>query len=334
MTNRAMVRTQIKCKNPIFIIGCPRSGTTVLASILNRHSQIASATETHFFNFIAKNNYKWDDFDLNAFKRFLEESRITDFTNLLQADSVSLIDKFTNYKTTEDETLLESNEFHKKQVFDILMNTLLEKRHKKRFCEKTPQHLNNVNEILKLYPQAKFVHLVRDGRDTVNSLLKMPWRPDGLVNNARFWIQYIKLGQELNKQAEALVNNLLTVKYENLLKQPNETIKLICEFIDEKFEPQMLQESQADIEIFSPWESTWKHKSSQDLDASRIGAWSRELSMDDQIILNYLLRKELLALSYPVPELQLNLRQRFKIATEYADIAWRKIVRTVFHVIN
>ena len=329
-----MAKTQIKCKNPIFIVGCPRSGTTILASILNRHSQIASATETHFFNFISKNNYDWKNFNLTIFKQLLEESRIADFTNLVQAKESDLVEKFANYNMDQSQSILAIDEFHKKQVFDILMNTLLEKRNKTRFCEKTPQHLNNVQEILKLYPQAKFIHLIRDGRDTVNSLLKMPWRPGGLVNNARFWIQYIKLSQELHKQAGDLSGNLLTIRYEDLLNNPKQILEQICEFIGEKFEPKMLKESQADIEIFSPWESTWKHKSSQDLDSSRIGAWSKELSIDDQVILNYLLKKPLKELSYTVPELQLNLRQRFKIAMEYLDITWRKLVRIIFHLIN
>ncbi len=334
MTNRAMVKTQIKCDNPIFIVGCPRSGTTILASILNRHSKIASATETHFFNFVSKNNYDWKHFDLSTFKSLLEESRISDFTNLIKVEEDTLVQKFIDSTSDKSQSTLEIDDFYKKQVFDILMNTLLEKRNKTRFCEKTPQHLHNVAEILKLYPQAKFIHLIRDGRDTVNSLLKMPWRPDGLVNNARFWIQYIRLGQELNKQMATLPGNLLTMKYEELLNEPNSSLQKICEFIGEKFEPQMLQESQADVEIFSPWESSWKHKSKQDLDSSRIGAWSKELSIDDQVILNYLLQKPLRELNYIVPELKLSPSQKIKIACEYLTLAWRKFVRVVFHVIN
>ncbi len=334
MTNRDMVKTQIKCENPIFIVGCPRSGTTVLASILNRHSKIASATETHFFNFVSKNNYDWKHFDLNTFKRLLEESRISDFTSLIKAEEETLIQKFIENTMDKSQSKLDPDDFYKKQVFDVLMNSLLEKRNKTRFCEKTPQHLYNIQEILKLYPKAKFIHLIRDGRDTVNSLLKMPWRPDGLVNNARFWIQYIKLGQDLTKQLGELPDNLLTIKYEELLNEPNASLKQICEFIGEKFETKILQESQSDVEIFSPWESSWKHKAKQDLDSSRIGAWSKELSKDDQAILNYVLRRPLLELSYSVPATKLNLSQKLKIAYEYLTISWRKFVRVVFHVIN
>lgn len=334
MTNRAMVKTQIKCKNPIFIVGCPRSGTTVLASVLNRHAKIASATETHFFNFVSKNNYDWKHFDLDAFKRLLDESRISDFTSLIKVGEEALIQQFMNSTADKSESKLEVDDFYKKQVFDILMNTLLEKRNKTRFCEKTPQHLHNVQEILRLYPKAKFIHIVRDGRDTVNSLLKMPWRPDGLVNNARFWIQYIRLGQELSKQMEPYPDSFLTVKYEDLLKKPNACVKQICEFVGEKFELKMLEDSQSDVEIFSPWESSWKHKSQQDLDSSRVGAWSKELSVNDQVILNYLLRKPLQELGYTVPELKLSPPQKIKITYEYFVLAWRKLVRLVFHVVN
>ncbi len=326
-----MAKTKTKCETPIFIVGCPRSGTTILASILNRHSRVASATETHFFNFIAKNNYDWKQFDLENFKRLLEESRISDFISLVNVDQDTLIKEFQNINNEKLDANLGVDDFYKKQTFDTLMNILLEKRHKFRFCEKTPQHLQNVAEIIKLYPCAKFIHIVRDGRDTVNSLLKMPWRPNGLVNNARFWVHYAKLGQE---QQKLFPENILTVRYEELLRDPETNLKAICKFIDEKFEPAMLKESSSDMEIFSPWESAWKHKAQQGLDAGRIGAWSKELDADDQAILNYLLRKPLVDLGYQVPVVKLSSKQGLKLALEYLQITWRKVLRLVFHVVN
>lgn len=330
-----MNKVQIQCENPIFIVGCPRSGTTVLASLLNRHPNIASGTETHFFNYVAKNNYNWAHFDSESLSRLLEESRVVDFIKLAELSKQEILNKFKNYDLSNIDSNLSYEEQSKKIIFNILMQSFLEHKHKSRFCEKTPNHLQNVPEILKLYPQAKIIHLVRDGRDTVNSLLKMPWRPSGLVNNARFWSQYIKLGSRIEtKLKDHHQNNLLQIRYESLLENPEITLKIICKFIGEDFNQKILDDSNEDENIFSSWENSWKHKSRESLDSSRVGASIKELSSDDQAILNYLLRKDLIQLGYTTLEPKLNLKQYVKMISEYFFIIWRKIIRTIFNIIN
>lgn len=330
-----MTKVQIKCENPIFIVGCPRSGTTVLASLLNRHPNIASGTETHFFNYVSKNNYHWGHFNTENLSKLLEESRVIDFIKLAELDKNKIIEDFKEYDLTNIDNNLTHEEQSKKTVFNLLMENFLEQKGKSRFCEKTPNHLQNAVEIVKLYPQAKIIYLVRDGRDTVNSLLKMPWRPTGLVNNARFWSQYVKLGNRIEAKLESSPeHNLLQIRYESLLEEPETTLKTICDFIHEAYDPIMLDDNQDGENIFSNWETSWKHKSRESLDSTRIGASQKELSNDDLAILNHILRNDLLQLGYPVPPTELNYRQYLKMISEYLFILWRKIIRTIFSIIN
>ena len=324
-----MSDSTLKLDNPIFIVGCPRSGTTKLSTILNRHSCIASATETHFFNFVSKQKFNWKNFSVQEFKRLLKESRIEDFTNLAGLNPEYLIEQFAEIENLSNDSALIIEDFNKKKVFDLLVKNYLIKRNKIRFCEKTPQHIQSIDEILRIYPQAKIVLMVRDGRDTVNSLLKMPWRPKGLLNNARFWSHYVKIGTK-----ESLRPEVITIKYENLLERPQDTLISICNFIGETFEDSLLDDSKDSDNLFSAWEASWKHKSRQELDSSRINAWSRELSSDDQAILNWFLNKDLLEFGYQSKLPKLTLNQGLKILNQYFNLACKKTYRLIAHIIN
>lgn len=325
-----MIKTQ--CTNPIFIIGCPRSGTTLLASILNRHSQIASGTETHFFDFVSRRNYNWKEFTLTSFTQLLAESRIQDF---IQAAGISKEKLIKNYKQdpqSKYQSKLEIDQFYKKEVFDLLINSFLDSRSKARLCENTPQHLSHIEEILTLYPQAKFIHLIRDGRDTIRSLMQMPWRPNGLLNNARFWVQNLKeVSRTINKLG---TNSILEIRYEELVLKPEESLKLICDFLEEEYEPGLLDNSKDQAAIYSNWESSWKQKTRTQLNTDSINSWQTELDQDSQALLNWYLKDILTGLGYEVQETKLTNKQKLKLGLESLSICWRKLVRTVLNFIN
>ena len=309
---------------PVFIVACPRSGTTKLASLLNRHSLVAAATETHFFNHVAKLSC----FDAKGklklspdnLARFFAEPRVLDFLAVAQLSEAELrAAMFSSGKP----------ELERKQVFDIMMQLVLAARQKQIFCEKTPQHLQNLNEILALYPQAKFIHLIRDGRDVVNSLIKMPWRPPGLINNARFWLRYIKLGEAAERHIPA--SNLATYKYEDLLLEPETTLKSICEFIGISYEPNILGSSSSEP-VFANWEAEWKHKASQELDPSRIGAWREEFSDDSAAIVNCFLAPTLKRLGYTVSgehRHRLTIKHCIIIVTEFLLLGLTRLLRMI-----
>ncbi len=323
-----------KLKKPIFIIGCPRSGTTVLARILNNHSQVASATETHFFNHLStQKNYDWTNLDENFLKDFFNETRVEDFCSLLKIDFEEFLAKFTQ---TQTDTSLNKEDQNQKRVFSTLMLILLERKNKERACEKTPQHLLSIEKILRIYPDAKIIHLIRDGRDTVNSLIKMPWRPEGLLNNSRFWKRYARLGLEINQNYKNQKENFLSVRYENLLLNPETSFQEICNFIELDFETEMLSNKAQEKKngIFSSWESSWKHKAMEELDSTRVGAWKKELSDKDKTLINWHLEKELTLLGYDPGEHKLSTEDKINILSEYSSLFARKLTRSITNIIS
>ncbi len=310
---------------PVFIVACPRSGTTKLASLLNKHSAVASATETHFFNHVSRLSCFADSGDLSLepanLSQFFAEPRVQDYLQVSNLSQSELAAAFL--------TVAEAKSITKKQVFDIMVSEFLKAKSKTIFCEKTPQHLQNVNEIHLLYPDARFIHLIRDGRDVVSSLIKMPWRPPGLINNARFWQRYIKLGEAATRALPA--DRFLTVRYEDLLMEPESTLKTICAFIGIGYEPGIVSSSSTEP-IFANWEAEWKHKASQAIDTSRIGAWREELTPDAAAILNGFLSPTIKKLGYTVSGErvhQLTIKHRLIIAAEYTILGLTKTLRLI-----
>src|SRR5579885_528706 len=147
---------------PFFIVGCPRSGTTLLATLLDRHSRICVPPETHFFYF----ERDWELFskgdpvsDLDAYRKI--NPRINDL-------------RFDNEKISR---LLGGGSPGPKAFFEALMADYTERAGKKRWGEKTPDHLLKLDSILGHFPEAKIILITRDGRDVVDSLRRMPWMP-------------------------------------------------------------------------------------------------------------------------------------------------------------
>jgi hypothetical protein len=331
----------------VFVVGCPRSGTTKLTELLNNHPGIFSSSETHFFNinwgFSFLNNSSIDllkdisEENLHHFlKDFYEHYRIKDFLELASIDSfrvTQLCKVLLEDKNAEIEVCEQSSESFKQILFTALMQASKEKMPNKTiFCEKTPQHLQNVQEIHKLFPSAKFIHVKRDGRDVVNSLLKMPWRPAGLINNARFWRKYARLGEELENSLldEKLKENIISIKFEELLENPSEILKRVCKFIDISFDESMLEEAHNNSQkVFADWEKQWKHKANSSIDLSRKGAYKKELSQDDQIILNHFLQKDLTALGYEVDLRNFKFKHLIYIWSSYIGLFKARLLRFI-----
>ena len=378
----------------VFVVGCPRSGTTKLTELLNNHPEIFGSSETHFFNinwgFSFLNNSSIDllkdisEENLHhSLKDFYEHYRIKDFLELAGIDSfrvtqlckVLLEDEnaenenaeigvgqqsqkgtarkrvSSRLRRTNDRSALGVHEDHeddenaeigvreqspesfKQILFTALLQASKEKMPNKTiFCEKTPQHLQNVQEIHKLFPSAKFIHVKRDGRDVVNSLLKMPWRPAGLINNARFWRKYARLGEELENSLldEKLKENIISIKFEELLENPSEILKRVCKFIDISFDESMLEQAHNNSQkVFADWEKQWKHKANSSIDLSRKGAYKKELSQDDQIILNHFLQKDLTALDYEVDLRNFKFKHLIYIWSSYIGLFKARLLRFI-----
>lgn len=175
-----------------FIVGCGRSGTTWLRMLLAQHQAVASPLETHLFDqYLSRLHERWEEERKTG-------SRVGLRAALTEAQFTNLCADFAHG----------------------VMQHIAESNPRARIVvEKTPGHVRYVPLILKLLPDAYFIHLVRDPRAVVSSLCAAgrswgrSWALTDPVENARIWVRDVSAGRAIVSQTEHQV----TVKYEDLL---------------------------------------------------------------------------------------------------------------------
>jgi len=171
-------------KNRIFVVGCPRSGTTLLQGLLNTHPAITSFTESHFFDFGVKQPKSGPFY-------YVRKNANELIISFLSENS---IDKTLNHKILNQmpaQPVIKGNGVTKwSQYFISILDTIATSREKNVWVEKTPDHLNRIKLISKVCPDAHFIHIIRNGKDVVASLFtaSKKWKKKYTINDCvKFW---------------------------------------------------------------------------------------------------------------------------------------------------
>ncbi|MCC6536778.1 MAG: sulfotransferase [Bryobacterales bacterium] len=234
-------------RNPVFVVGAARSGTTLLSVLLDRHSQLAMTPETGFYRELVP----WlrlapvvgVEFLLRRWRRLPELG--------LTPGQISAL-------------------CGRNPPAGALLNTLLdlyaEARRKPRAGEKTPLHLRYVPRILQDFPEARILCIYRDGRDAALSLHAMPWGPKRLETAAEAWLKAIQLMQESTAAHPA---HFRAVRYEALLADPREHLGEAMRFIGLDLEESQLDASPSGVVLERSKE--WKGKALEPVDPKLAG---------------------------------------------------------------
>lgn len=214
----------------VFVIGAQRSGTSLLQMILNAHSQIAMAREAEFLVPFLKKKYVNHPLSGKGLKTFFFNyfSTVEEHIKFSYADYADYFSKLPLKKTI---TL--------KDFIDELFLSICQRKGKSIWCNKTPLFIPKIDILLTLFPNAKFIHIVRDGRDVFVSRRKNRPVDDDLVINALDWC--CKLYRIARSFEKIPINNRLTIRYEDLIENPETTLRTICSLIGVDYEPTMLQ---------------------------------------------------------------------------------------------
>jgi hypothetical protein len=208
-----------------FVVGVPRSGTTLLRLMLDAHSQLAIPPETHFLPKLIRACQEELDADRDGRKRALElmtgHRRWPDF-GLDPADVEARL---------QGDGLLEPAE-----ACRAFYEAYAAKHSKRRWGEKTPQYVKTMKRIGGALPEAHFIHLIRDGRDVALSILGVSWGPDSIEDAAVQWTSQVRRAR---RKARSLAH-YTEVRYEGLVADPEPVVRRVCEFAKLPFEPEML----------------------------------------------------------------------------------------------
>ena len=232
--------------NPfVFIVGCPRSGTTLLQRLLDCHPQVAVTPETHWIpRWYEKNGAKGITPEgmvsgklinrLLAYPRFLELG-----INRKELKALSRPRRTVPYT----------------RFVSALFDLYGQKRGKRLVGDKTPGYARNLNTLHALWPAAKLVHLIRDGRDVSLSVLNWQrargwqageglarfsaWSESPLCAAALWWEWHVRLAREAGAALEQPVYTEL--RYEDLVADPGGQCRKLCAFLGIPYIEDMLR---------------------------------------------------------------------------------------------
>jgi len=242
-----VINNHSKIEKPIFIVGVPRSGTTLLYSLLGQHSDLgwfSNHTSKKFFNEnylksiylrrrifgLRKMPHPVDTFTLRFFSTIESPTENWDLWEMV-------------FNGDWDCKISEKNlEVIKKKIIETLRISK-----KKRFLSKAPRNSIKIPLINKVFPDSKFIHIIRDGRAVVNSMInKAKENPSGyfgiplktqekndMNQIEKHSIQWKQVIEEIRKSSKNLMENqYFEIRYEDLIKNTKKCLDEITKFCE------------------------------------------------------------------------------------------------------
>lgn len=243
-------------QNPIFVVGYPRSGTTLLQALLATQGDLLTFPETHFFSTVFAGNADFcETIDPIAANDVLDK--------IAKKSGIAFAADFLRTLPSHED----SAPIPVKEFFETLVAKLMSEAAEPSRCwlEKTPDHGLYMQHILRFYPDARFVGIIRNPFSAIHSRTKFfTSQADNLLSLlSTQWLKHVKAFEGF--QAEHPQISRL-IKYEDLTKDPEGLISNLCQFLEIEFEPEKLNNYQKKAEsIVQPFEH-WK----QDVKSSMI----------------------------------------------------------------
>jgi len=260
---------------PVFIGGAARSGTTLLGDLLGAHPTHLCMPETSYKVHVLR-RARWGRPDADL------------------ALGLSLVARHPKFKelgiplphvTTPSLSAL----------FDPLLTTYAEvtgKAGARIWIDQTPSNIAIGHTLLEQFPDAKLIHLVRDGRAIAASMIPLDWGPNNVVGAGRAWLRPIAQGLALEM---AYPQRVLRVKYEDLVQDPRTVLLRLCQFAELEFTEAMTRGGGLRVPPTTAGQHALVGKPP---DPSRADAWRRVLKPRDVEIFESEVRSLLALLGY------------------------------------
>ena len=211
---------------PVFIIGVARSGTTLLSLMLDTHPRIAIPNESHFITEIYKKPSLWQNLESLQnrellVKKILESKYVREWDVQLKQEDINL-DRCTTFANTINEVFSAYARAHQKDIWG----------------DKTPKYLFDIDILNKLFPDARYIHIIRDGRDVALSFIRQWFGPNDFVSAMKFWERNVTfIRKMLNMLPDSQV---MEIRFEDLVEKPREKLEAITNFLNLPFYDNMI----------------------------------------------------------------------------------------------
>ena len=149
-------------------------------------------------------------------------------------------------------------------------------RGKARWGDKRPGHVRNVEVLRALFPDAQVVHIVRDPRDCVGSLARMPWWSHGTEGALATWVHAVDCAATARRQLPP--DAFHELRYEDLVADPRGALTELCAFLGEDFEEAMLDHREVAAELPQRQRERWHQETQGAVCSRRVGTYSGVLT--------------------------------------------------------
>ncbi|WP_121971335.1 sulfotransferase [Leptolyngbya sp. BC1307] len=260
----------------LFIVGAPRSGTTLLQSLLAAHPEITSFPESHAFE--------------NLTTAYQRRWKLLQLTKIASPVAVQKLYRFLDRIGYEAQGRCRLKyAFFSRQYalgFVEILDEITRDRGKSIWVEKTPQHINCISYIEGLNIGAKFIHLVRNGTDVVASQYDA-----GLKNSDTLWRVHLNLDKCIDSWKNDVQISLshshkpnhILISYERLANSTEAELIRLCQFIGVPFNSAMLQDYALESkELIMDHEANWKNSLDQPIQNANGMKFSKLFNKEQQ----------------------------------------------------
>jgi hypothetical protein len=176
--------------------------------------------------------------------------------------------------------------------------------------------------LRELFPDAKILHVIRDGRDVALSFREQPFGPNGILEAADYWRADVERGRKHGPAEFGAA--YMEVRYEDLVSTPSEILRSICGFIEEPFEQPMLDYA-GSASRYVLDRHGWHNQARQPVTTTRVGRWRTKMDRTEQAIFELAAGDLLRSLNYPMSNVRtFNACRTF--AADRARKAWRATI--------
>lgn len=278
--------------SPIFVVGCDRSGTTLLRLILNASTRLHVVQESGFLDRLRANAPLYGDCTSARERWFL----VRDLQTTAATSKTTSFDALGLAADDAERALADAAPTDFAGAATALFDASARAAGKSRWGDKTPRYVLDLPWLAEAFPTARFVHVIRDARDVVASMRKAGWHADCRAA-AKHWVDRVRAGRDAGASLGA--DRYREVTFEALSTAPEATITALCDWLALPYEPAML-EFHRDAGSQLPNAHAELHwRTSTPVDASRAFAWRAQMRRRDVADVEQVAGALLTELDYP-----------------------------------
>lgn len=252
---------------PIFV-GRGRSGTTLFRAIFDSHPDMAIPPESPFLVSLAYKRRRYESsmgFDKDAFVADLVTHRRFE---LWDQDEEVIRDCMA-------ETAPQDYAQAVRAIYGLYART----RGKQRYADKSPRTTGSIALLAHLFPEARFIHIVRDGRDVALSHLEVDFGSDDIVDAALDWRREVGACRRSGQRLGA--TRYREIRYEDLIDDPERCVRGVCDFIHLEFDGAMLRYFERADDLVGTTPTPSAHRGLFLPPTKGLRDWRRQMSEED-----------------------------------------------------